>query len=540
MWQQSTYVSMPPPTHHSTPTTVASERRPVGEQHLYNTQLVRSQGDQHNSASVPVSRISMHPGLGENGSSVGQYAQPTAVVSNTYGLNGMQSSYQNYLPNYWFPGANNAPLQILPQQENIASVARPALHLGGNTSQSGSQGIQINQNPVLSSQFVPGGPQRASLHGVGSNVPMLQEPNISGFPSAPLDYAPNTQQLAARHVVSRELPIFDGNPAEWPMFWSSYTTSTQMCGYTGAENLLRLQRCLKGEARKAVNSFLLHPANVDDIMSTLRTLYGRPEAIINTLLNDVRSTPTPKPEKLETLVNFGLVVRNLCAHLVSAGQEMHLANPILLQELVDKLPANVKLGWAMHKQSVAVADLRTFAEYMNVIINAASSVSSGITEVTKAERQKGKAFVNSVRLENNSKSDQRTEKSSSSGKEFVESKASTAPKVRPCAVCQVHGHKPKDCSVFKTKSLGERWKAVQEAHLCKRCLYPHGKWPCKAPVCGSDGCQDNHQKFLHPGKPQAEGQPRKFCTSFDFWCSYCSSASASENSVSDLASLPSR
>lgn len=248
VWQQSTYVSMPPPTHHSTPTTVASERRPVGEQHLYNTQLVRSQGDQHNSASVPVSRISMHPGLGENGSSVGQYAQPTAVVSNTYGLHGMQSSYQNYLPNYWFPGANNAPLQILPQQENIASVARPALHLGGNTSQSGSQGIQINQNPVLSSQFVPGGPQRASLHGVGSNVPMLQEPNISGFPSAPLDYAPNTQQLAARHVVSRELPIFDGNPAEWPMFWSSYTTSSQMCGYTGAENL-HLQCCLKGEAR---------------------------------------------------------------------------------------------------------------------------------------------------------------------------------------------------------------------------------------------------------------------------------------------------
>ncbi|XP_065085710.1 uncharacterized protein LOC135707754 [Ochlerotatus camptorhynchus] len=57
---------------------------------------------------------------------------------------------------------------------------------------------------------------------------------------------PTAQQLAARHVVPKDLPYFSGNPSEWPLFWSSYETSTRICGYSGAENLMRLQRCLKG------------------------------------------------------------------------------------------------------------------------------------------------------------------------------------------------------------------------------------------------------------------------------------------------------
>ncbi|XP_065079713.1 uncharacterized protein LOC135702590 [Ochlerotatus camptorhynchus] len=152
----------------------------------------------------------------------------------------------------------------------------------------------------------------------------------------------------------------------------------------------------------------------------------------------------------------------------------------------------------MHKQSVLVEDLRAFADYMNTIINAASSVSSGFSECTKPDRQKGKAFVNSVRSETNPES---SEKNNNNEDKLGESQAPTFSNVRPCAVCQTPGHKPKECPTFKAKKLDDRWKAVQEAHLCKRCLYPHGKWPCKAPVCGTDGCQEHHHRFLHPGNP---------------------------------------
>lgn len=44
-----------------------------------------------------------------------------------------------------------------------------------------------------------------------------------------------SQQIAARQVVGKQLPRFDGNPMDWPMFISSYEQSTAACGYTNAE-----------------------------------------------------------------------------------------------------------------------------------------------------------------------------------------------------------------------------------------------------------------------------------------------------------------
>ncbi|XP_055615068.1 ribosome-binding protein 1-like [Toxorhynchites rutilus septentrionalis] len=175
---------------------------------------------------------------------------------------------------------------------------------------------------------------------------------------------PTMHQLAARQVVIKELPIFSGDPIDWPFFISSYQNSTEACGYSNAENLLRLQRSLRGSAKDSVSSFLLHPSTVPQILSTLQQLYGRPEQIVNNMIAKVRATPAPKPDRLETLVSFGLVVQNLCGHLKVVGLQNHLANPILLQELVDKLPATVKFSWALYQEQVPVVDLNVFSAYM--------------------------------------------------------------------------------------------------------------------------------------------------------------------------------
>ncbi|XP_062712952.1 uncharacterized protein LOC134290030 [Aedes albopictus] len=324
-------------------------------------------------------------------------------------------------------------------------------------------------------------------------------PVSSASYDAQLFNAPTAQQLAARHVVPKELPPFSGNPAEWPLFWSSFETSTRICGYSDAENLMRLQRCLKGEARKAVNCFLLHPLNVQEILRTLCTLYGRPEAIIGTLLAEVRATPAPRSEKLETVINFGLAVRNLCAHLIATGQEMHLANPMLINELVDKLPANIKLDWALYTQRVARADLRAFSEYMNVIVDAASRVTP---VMNKPEKSKERAVVNAHASESYASKSRGEQKPSTTKTSYTNPPVGASDK--PCLVCKTSGHKPKDCSSFQSKSLENRWKIAQELHLCRRCLYPHGKWPCKASLCGADGCEQRHHKLLHPGDPREE------------------------------------
>lgn len=158
------------------------------------------------------------------------------------------------------PGINSR-VDHLRHPTHLAPVVSSAsVHPAGMNAPSGVFPSAGNSTP-MHSYFNPPFQQREII---GAAHPV----SSSSF-DAQLLNAPTAQQLAARHVVPKELPAFSGNPAEWPLFWSSYETSTRICGYSDSENLMRLQRCLKGEARKAVSCFLLHPLNVPEILRTL-------------------------------------------------------------------------------------------------------------------------------------------------------------------------------------------------------------------------------------------------------------------------------
>ncbi|XP_062714275.1 uncharacterized protein LOC134291033 [Aedes albopictus] len=306
------------------------------------------------------------------------------------------------------------------------------------------------------------------------------------------------QQLSARQVVPKELPVFSGCPEEWPLFVSSFRNSTAMCGYSQAENLMRLQKCLKGRALEAVRSNLLLPSSVPKVMETLETLFGSPERLVQSLLNKVRSVPTPKAERLESLVNFGLVVQNLVGHLKAANQQAHLSNPTLLQELVDKLPPHLRLDWALYKRNAGLIDLGTFCDYMSAITSAASDVAhftdfEGPRTGGHEKQRKDKAYINA----HVSAEPRRIEPHGTK----VESQE------RPCYVCQSVKHRIRDCNKFKSLSFGDRMKAVENHQLCLVCLVPHGKWSCKSTrTCGIGDCTKKHHPALHPSQ-QSTAKP---------------------------------
>lgn len=112
----------------------------------------------------------------------------------------------------------------------------------------------------------------------------------------------------------------------------------------------------------------------------------------------VREIPAPKVNRLETLTKFGLMVQNLAAHLRAVGQDNHLCNPVLLQELVDKLPDTVKFNWALYQQQLPIVDLNTFSDYMAKIASATSGVTSSTVDNRHAQRDdrrtKEKGYLN--------------------------------------------------------------------------------------------------------------------------------------------------
>lgn len=127
-----------------------------------------------------------------------------------------------------------------------------------------------------------------------------------------------TQSAAHRGAISYSERATD-------VYWISRRHTAQACGYSEAEKLARLQRCLKRNAREAVRSRLLLPEVVPHVIATLETLLGRPELLIHTLLQKIRGGAEPLKSPR------------------SWGHHAHLNNnPMLFFELVDILPANMK------------------------------------------------------------------------------------------------------------------------------------------------------------------------------------------------------
>ncbi|KOB79136.1 putative DNA double-strand break repair Rad50 ATPase [Operophtera brumata] len=65
-------------------------------------------------------------------------------------------------------------------------------------------------------------------------------------------YQSNLQnkQLLSRFASSKDLPQFNGDPLEWLAYKLAYDESTKICNYSDAENMWRLRKSLKGEAKE--------------------------------------------------------------------------------------------------------------------------------------------------------------------------------------------------------------------------------------------------------------------------------------------------
>jgi hypothetical protein len=99
-----------------------------------------------------------------------------------------------------------------------------------------------------------------------------------------------TDKFIARQSHAKELPIFAGKPEDWPVFIAAYERTTKTCGYTDDENLLRLQKCLKGEAGKTVQALMVSSKNLQ-ILDTLKLRFGQIRHIIEAMVEKAREIP---------------------------------------------------------------------------------------------------------------------------------------------------------------------------------------------------------------------------------------------------------
>lgn len=216
------------------------------------------------------------------------------------------------------------------------------------------------------------------------NQPFRQMPNQPSNQQGSQPPSQMSGQLSyVGHKRLNDLPPFTGLVTEWPMFLAAFNNSTLAFGYNPMENLFRLQKSLSGEARESVACLLVDAANVDQVIETLRMLYGRPEQLVRSQIESVRSIPPLSEYNLNELPPFAARVQNLATVLDTDATRQHLANPMLIDELVNKLPVSRRMEWAaVAVQTQPYPTVRDFAKWISGIAVLASLVIPATSEPT--------------------------------------------------------------------------------------------------------------------------------------------------------------
>lgn len=94
--------------------------------------------------------------------------------------------------------------------------------------------------------------------------------NRNPMPNYEMEYRnekSNHSKFIARQGFNKDLPIFTGEPTEWPNFIIQFEETTNMCEFSDRETMQRLQKCLKGKARDSVHALLNLPDQLNQVMS---------------------------------------------------------------------------------------------------------------------------------------------------------------------------------------------------------------------------------------------------------------------------------
>lgn len=287
-----------------------------------------------------------------------------------------------------------------------------------------------------------------------------------------------------RQSTSKDLPIFAGDPMDWPNFISQFNESTELCKYSKRENMCRLQRCLRGKARDSVEYLLKFPEQLDKVVTVLERRFGRSEYIIEEIVRKISQIPYIKEYQFEALIDFANKVLNLVATIQSLGHHGQFYNTQVLNEMINKLPPILKLQWGAYLNGGEAANLMTFSRWIE-------NVSESVGHVSRPK------FNDDRRPKHHEPLPRRTEMNFST----------RYGNVRSCSYCENSDHSINKCQSFENLNTTDRWKWVKTKKICFSCLKQnHQIQQCRfKKICGRNDCRKLHNPMLHENQPQPDG-----------------------------------
>ncbi|KAF9793663.1 hypothetical protein SFRURICE_002322 [Spodoptera frugiperda] len=263
---------------------------------------------------------------------------------------------------------------------------------------------------------------------------------------------------------------------EWLQFREAFYESTRICNYSDSENVWRLRKCLRGDAKEAASALLMGTTSPKEVMDTLELRFGRPENVMRQVYMQLRKlSPLPDAYHAE-IVKFAIKIKNYVTAVTTMKQSDYLRSPQLTSIVVSKLPSNLLSKWI---------------DYLN--------------ERSQEDTPKLQLLSQFLYVE--------AEKVAASGVSFIHSQAEHQPVAVndpdvKCKFCRRNEHSLPECGKFKRALRKDRWRFVRGNQLCYKCLCARHPDPaaCTAGSCDVEACGGPHHRLLHWTKPEAARQ----------------------------------
>ena len=333
----------------------------------------------------------------------------------------------------------------------------------------------------------PGTAHATLAAGTTATKPAQESPEAGGL--HPAQAANGMQKFLIRQTVGRDLPAFSGDSEEWPIFASTYQRTSDECGFSPSENVIRLQRCLKGPAKAAVGAMLTVPENLPTVLQVLESRFGRPDAVIAAMIGKAKAIGQVKPGDFDSLINLSTAVTTLVTTMEHLRSEGHMYNPQLRQELVGRLPTSLRLQWGevLVRQGSHDISLRVFSLWLADKAEAAVRVVDlPGTRTDKTQRVYSHQEVSTVHST-----------AAATAPASATSKTQSA-----CLCCKQVQHALSKCSTFTKLGQKARFELVKRHRLCFSCLASgHATRECGSrKQCSEPDCKYHHHVLLHKGK----------------------------------------
>lgn len=322
-------------------------------------------------------------------------------------------------------------------------------------------------------------------------TPCTTPPPENFFGNGAMNLPSTASQLTGQlsHVGHKrllDLPTFAGSTEEWTLFKSAYEMTNQRYGYDDVDNAFRLQKCLTGRAKEAVSNMLSNPTEIPTAMATLELLFGQPIMIVRCAIERARAIPHLNGNNLNEWAPFAAKIRNLAAAVDTPNTQHYNNNPIMLDELVQKLPPNERLQWSDVGEAIHPhATIKDFADWTTKMATRAAHVVTQPLDTSSVSSQR-----------RSHTSDRRPGKSQFLLVSNLKSNPSSIS--QNCQLCEAP-HELADCASFRRMNLEERIQQIRNHRLCFTCFQDnHRSAKCtKRQRCGINGCAGRHHKLLH-------------------------------------------